>query len=122
MVLNLTCIIQVIHFFIALYIIDVLFLRTAVAYIEVEDRKRAMLEQQLHAQQERVAEYQEYNTQDWHILQKRLQAECPEQLSRIQKIPIEAFSALHSCTVSPEETGRLVQELRQLMVGRVLRD
>jgi hypothetical protein len=78
MELNATLFVQAAHFLCAYVIVDRVLLRPAVARIQADERKYALVERDIGESQERVAARVRYNEQDWHILQKRLRAECPD--------------------------------------------
>ena len=78
MELNATLLVQVVHFFCAYIIVDRILLRPAIARIQADESKHALIERDIIESQERISARMRYNEQDWYILQKRLRAECPE--------------------------------------------
>lgn len=75
--LNATLLVQMVHFFIAYVLVDRIIMRLATAVVTAEDRKLEALEADGAEAQQRVTSRIRYNEDDWLILQKRLQAECP---------------------------------------------
>lgn len=121
MELNMTMLVQMVNFLFAYIIFDRIFLRVAVAHIRAEERKVVLLERQTKEQQARVTERTNQNEQNWFILQKRLQAECPEQHVGVT---FQCANTHRSIDVSSSsnEVEEAVDDLKEMIVKVVLHD
>jgi len=121
MEINITLIIQMIHFGIAYLIIDRLFLRSACVYIAQEDLHKQQLEQQALNQQEHVTALTQQNEQDWVILQKRLSSESPTPQHR-SGAPEKSEQIPSPVTPSSHEIQTLTTSLTHAIVKKVHHD
>lgn len=69
MTINLTLVVQMIHFLIAYYFISKVLLRPAYDAIKSDDNKARQLHALIEAEQERLAEKNEYKKRRWQMCQ-----------------------------------------------------
>lgn len=119
MEINATLFVQMLNFLLAYVFIDRIVLRLAVAIVRAEDRKLGALESETSEHEKRITSRIRYNEDDWIILQKRLQSECP-------KAPVgQHTQALyeepsHVPEPSPEQVKRLAEPLKDSLVKAIL--
>lgn len=77
MEINATLFVQLFNFLLAYILIDRIIMRLATTIVQAEDRKLGSLESEVVEQEKRITGRIRYNEDDWVILQKRLQSECP---------------------------------------------
>jgi hypothetical protein len=117
--INITLFVQIFHFLFAYVLLDRIFFRMAVPIVRAEDRKIIALESEIAEQQVRIEGRIRYNEEDWHILQKRLQSECPR-----QAIGQKQAGSCEDMSQEPYAMGALnavVDDLSQIVVERITR-
>ncbi len=119
MEINATLFVQMFNFIIAYILIDRIIVRLATAIVQAEDRKLGTLESEVAEQEKRIAGRVRYNEDDWVILQKRLQSECPHvTVGQNVHAPYEAPPSLpHS---SQRDVEHLVEPLKNSLISAVM--
>jgi hypothetical protein len=120
MELNATFLVQMVHFLVAYIIVDRIVLRLATALVSAEDRKAENLELDGSELQKRITSRIRYNEDDWLILQKRLQSECPT-TSLGKHYTVESEIPFISPEVSPEVVQDVAHTCKELLIKRINR-
>jgi hypothetical protein len=120
MELNATFFVQTVHFLVAYVIVDRIVLRLATALVSAEDRKTENLENEGLELQKRIMSRMRYNEDDWLILQKRLQSECPTAYLG-KHHATEPEIPLISPEVSPEVVRDIANTYKELLIKRINR-
>ena len=121
MVINLTLVVQMVHFAIAYYVLKIIFLQPAVAAIHKQDDHDAHLRAVLSAQRKKLAEQEEGQRLQWRYLKRLLQAEKPTIDG--MKIPfsmpvVQSWQSM----VQKKQLYLMTQEVKDALVTRLSHD
>lgn len=119
--INLTLVIQVIHFWIAYLILDTILLRSAVALIQKENCETDSLERRVEEIATELAVRATQKEQEWHMFQHQLQHQKPA-FERYQLEPVERVAAEKFSPLSVQNVTELAQQMKKLMVTRMMHD
>lgn len=120
--INVTLIIQTLHFGIAYLILDRIFLRKGVAVVQKEDCERISLQRTIDQIAEELAIRTKQKEQEWSVLHYQLQQQIPviitePLLHHTMRRTTEEFKPLPE-----QEITKLAQQMQQLIVRRIVYD
>jgi len=116
--LNLTLIVQAIHFGIAYVIIDRIFLRAAMHLIGAEDHQEARLLHDIDLVTEDVAHITATNQEVWQGLQQKLLQKKP--ICQALVLPREQYdTAVPPVALSDEQIEQLAVQVKTVIVKRI---
>lgn len=119
MEINATLFMQILNFLLAYIIVDRIVIRLAISIIHTEDRKLGTLEAEVADHEKNIAGRLRYNEDDWIILQKRLQSECPKTTVG-QHLQILYESPSPASPPSQERIKQIAEPLTCSLVNNIL--
>lgn len=118
---NLTLLVQVVHFGIAYYILDLLLLRIAVRQVQQEEHVLARLQQDISTLSHEIDQKKQEQAQEWQHMQQLL----------VQQKPVVQPTSLFVVEQSLPETGlprtkkeiaQQAREIKQIIIERIVHD
>jgi hypothetical protein len=118
--INVTVIIQIVHFLIAYYVLERLFFRYALGLIQIRDEQVIHLKKTV-AEEKRNSEILKAHVSDqWHRYQRLLQHEVPSlNPPRLSLAQQDQYVSVSACVAEKEE-ATLQAELSHMLVRRVI--
>ncbi len=117
MSINLTLLIQILHFLIAYWFMRRFLFAPIVAQLHHEDVDRQRLQNQLLLQEQNVRAAEETNRTEWHESQKKLITNKPMLASQSQFVP--SVPPLEHIEISHDKRGELIGQLSKHIVHKV---
>jgi hypothetical protein len=121
MIINMTLVVQMVHFAIAYYLLKTIFLKEAVLKVRAHDAEEYHLQATLHNQQKQLAEHEEEKRLRWLYLHRLLQEEKPSSLESTFPYSIPSIDAWPSL-VDVEQLAHIKREAEDALVKRISRD
>jgi len=117
--INVTVIIQIVHFLIAYYVLERLFFRYAIGLIQTRDEQIIRLKKSVAEEKRNIEILKTHVSDQWHRYQRLLQHEVPSlNPPRISLAPQDQYASMS--TYSDEEKAALREELSDMLVRQVL--
>lgn len=118
---NLTLLVQMVHFGIAYYILDLLVLRIAVRQVQQEEHVITQLQQDIQQLGHEIDRKKEGQVQEWQHMQQLLVQQKPEvKLTSLLTIGQPASQA--GVSLTKQEIAQQAHEMKQLIIEKVLHD
>lgn len=117
MSINLTLLLQIIHFLIAYWILRRFLFAPIVQRLQQQDAERDTLRHRLTEHERNVIKAEEVKRAEWHDYQKTLQSSKPELASPGQFVP--PIPSLEHIELSHEQRGELIGQLSKEIAQKV---
>lgn len=115
--INLTLIVQMIHFGVAYLILDRVLVRFVMRLVQREEQDVAQVRQQVTATTAELAEQQQEQAHAWRVMQQTLLQQRP----RVQAIPhiVLPPSVAEPYELAPHDVAQLAGQFKDVIVDRV---
>lgn len=118
---NLTLLVQMVHFGIAYYILDLLVLRIAVRQVQQEEQVITRLQQDIQQIGHQIDQKKEGQAHEWQHMQQLLVQQKPE-VKLTSLLSIEQPEPQAAVSLTRKEIAQQAHEMKQLIIEKVMHD
>jgi len=115
--LNITLCIQIAHFWVAYYILDVVFLRRAVEFVRADDCALGLLQQDIDFHTQDLTTKAACKSQEWIAFQQQLKKQYPS--VHVSAPPSREQEIARPSLPNHKDIERAVLEMAQLILTRI---